>query len=217
MATSAHSLDHASGGPIFLPWADFLQARATAPPQCRDPCATTCSHSCPPPPLPPQQTPCTPIGQHPRLPIACLLLLPIHQPTPPLSLLPWSPLLLLPQLTPTPTLLPSPPPVLPVPRPTPTPTLFSYLLSSHPPCSPLLPPPSSSACPLPTPTPALFSSPHTPLQLCLSLGLPVNDTWLMAGQSWAGAARAVLDDLAMRGGPTARALHDLNKLTQVGS
>ena len=37
----------------------------------------------------------------------------------------------------------------------------------------------------------------------------------MAGQSAAGGARDALDDLALRGGPTARAIATLNSLVEV--
>jgi hypothetical protein len=46
-------------------------------------------------------------------------------------------------------------------------------------------------------------------------GLPVNDTWLVAGQAAAGGARDALDDLALKGGPTARAIGTLNSLVEV--
>ena len=46
-------------------------------------------------------------------------------------------------------------------------------------------------------------------------GLPVNDTWLVGGQAAAAGARDALDDLALRGGPTSRALSTLNALVEV--
>jgi len=55
------------------------------------------------------------------------------------------------------------------------------------------------------------------MRLCVELGLPVNDTWLFAGHSWAAAARDSLDALAVRGGPTARALAALSAAANEGA
>jgi hypothetical protein len=39
-------------------------------------------------------------------------------------------------------------------------------------------------------------------RLCLEFGLPVNDTWLVAGRHWASKARELLDDMSTQvGGP----------------
>jgi hypothetical protein len=46
-------------------------------------------------------------------------------------------------------------------------------------------------------------------------GLPVNDTWLVTGAAFGAAARDALDAVALAGGPTARALAELNQLVQV--
>lgn len=54
------------------------------------------------------------------------------------------------------------------------------------------------------------------MSFCLEQGLPVNDTWLFAGTRWAAAARDALDDLALRGGPTATALSSLSALVEEG-
>lgn len=43
---------------------------------------------------------------------------------------------------------------------------------------------------------------HDFMALCLEWGLPLNDVWLIAGRPHAEAARQLLDDLALRGGPT---------------
>ncbi len=54
------------------------------------------------------------------------------------------------------------------------------------------------------------------LELCAELGLPTNDTWVVAGGPLAGAARQALDSLAMRGGPTGHALRSLDALVAEG-
>ncbi|KAG2437038.1 hypothetical protein HYH02_011301 [Chlamydomonas schloesseri] len=55
------------------------------------------------------------------------------------------------------------------------------------------------------------------LELCAELGLPANDTWLLAGGPMAAAARQALDVLALRGGPTAAALAALRQLVEEGA
>eukprot|EP00798_Chlamydomonas_sp_ICE-L_P020786 gene20786-27612_t len=55
------------------------------------------------------------------------------------------------------------------------------------------------------------------LNFCIEQGLPTNDTWLIAGHSWANAARDTLDELALSGGPTKQALGALDKIVEEGS
>ncbi|KAG2429799.1 hypothetical protein HXX76_010583 [Chlamydomonas incerta] len=55
------------------------------------------------------------------------------------------------------------------------------------------------------------------LELCAEVGLPANDTWLLAGHHMAAAARQALDVLALRGGPTAAALATLGQLVEEGA
>ncbi|GLC34248.1 hypothetical protein PLESTF_000823000 [Pleodorina starrii] len=55
------------------------------------------------------------------------------------------------------------------------------------------------------------------LELCGELGLPTNDTWLVAGGGLAGGARQALDALALRGGPTGHALRQLDALVEEGA
>lgn len=61
-------------------------------------------------------------------------------------------------------------------------------------------------------------SKHQPIT-CPSVcpqSLPINDTWLVAGQQWAAAARTTLDDLSLSGGVTSSALTQLNRLVSEG-
>ena len=53
------------------------------------------------------------------------------------------------------------------------------------------------------------------LAFSLDQGLPLNDTWLVAGSRWAQAARDALDALALTGGPTGKSLHVLEQLVKV--
>ncbi|GIL53591.1 hypothetical protein Vafri_9205 [Volvox africanus] len=50
------------------------------------------------------------------------------------------------------------------------------------------------------------------LELCAEVGLPTNDTWVVAGGYLAGTARQALDALALRGGPTGHAVRTLDEL-----
>ena len=82
-----------------------------------------------------------------------------------------------------------------------------------------------------------LAAPPSPLRLCVSVapwlrlhfrklnacnpppqvGLPANDTWLLAGPHMAAAARQALDVLALRGGPTRTALDTLRQLVEEGA
>ncbi|GIM05298.1 hypothetical protein Vretimale_9759, partial [Volvox reticuliferus] len=55
------------------------------------------------------------------------------------------------------------------------------------------------------------------LELCADLGLPTNDTWVVAGGYLACAARQALDALALRGGPTGHAVRTLDELVVAGA
>ncbi len=54
------------------------------------------------------------------------------------------------------------------------------------------------------------------LEVCVELGLPLNDTWVLCGPTLANAARQALDSLALKGGPTSEALKALGELVSGG-
>jgi hypothetical protein len=53
--------------------------------------------------------------------------------------------------------------------------------------------------------------------MCLQLQLPVNDTWLIAGQHLAADVRQLLDDVSLAPRSTGDILHQLNRLTECGA
>jgi hypothetical protein len=53
------------------------------------------------------------------------------------------------------------------------------------------------------------------LQLCAEYGLPVNDTWLVAGQRSAADMRRVLDAAAASGHPTSHVLRTLSQVLEL--
>lgn len=55
------------------------------------------------------------------------------------------------------------------------------------------------------------------LDMCLQLQLPVNDTWLIAGQQQAADARQLLDDVSLAPRGTGDILQQLNQLTDGGA